>query len=94
MGVVTTMKLNRKASYIIACALGFALVAISPTSVIAQVRKSSSTQVRAVTIGKLIRAGRTQHGKPKFALLDDEGNIASHVVPVAGLNLSKYRTFL
>ncbi|MCA9199315.1 MAG: BBP7 family outer membrane beta-barrel protein, partial [Planctomycetales bacterium] len=45
---------------------------------------------QSITVGKLIRSGRTQNGKPKFALLDAEGNITGYVVPAAGLNISPY----
>ena len=44
----------------------------------------------AISVGKLIRSGRTRNGTPKFSLLDTDGNVTGHVVPVSGLNLGEH----
>jgi hypothetical protein len=60
----------------------------------AEAQTSSPTKATpdkpAISVGKLIRSGRTRNGTPKFSLLDSSGNVTGHVIPVAGLNLGKH----
>lgn len=65
-------------------------VAVEPVVAQPPSNLQDSSAKSAISIGKLIRSGRTRNGTPKFSLLDDSGNITSHVIPVSGLNLGKH----
>ena len=86
------MKTPQTLCGILVATLAIACVSVGARTATAQTEtaaKSAPTKP-AVSLGKLIRSGRTRNGTPKFSLLDESGNVTSHVVPVSGLNLGKH----
>ena len=40
-----------------------------------------------VSVGKLIRAGQSRTGSPRYALLDEEGGVSAYVLTPAGMDI-------
>ncbi|MFO0912129.1 MAG: BBP7 family outer membrane beta-barrel protein [Pirellulales bacterium] len=49
-----------------------------------------STGGRFVAVGKLARRGTTRQGRPRFALLDEQGQVSSYVAATADLDLRRF----
>jgi hypothetical protein len=74
-----------------AAVAGWCLLSVS-TLATAQQRQTPAeiAPQRLVTIGRLIRSGQARNGTPRYALLDDRGNLTAYVVPTAGMSLGHY----
>lgn len=51
---------------------------------------NANASARVVSLGKLVRAGQSRNGTPRFALTDPQGSVVAYVVPPAGMNLGRY----